>query len=157
MANVSGKWRKNSRGWGKPFLRACPMLTMGFYPPRAFPCPIPLGNGTPDLIGWHPRSILVPGVLRSWETSGFPHHAAPWASFRRSSPSNPSREDAHPWESFFSSRSRGFPALLGVPFRQLLLVGCPAMGNAPLGYFPFQVQPPATPPLIYCLNVCTYI
>ena len=76
---------------------------MGPTPPPSIPADHAL-----CLIGWHPRLILVPGVLRLWETSFFPHH--PWASPGRSPPSNPSWEDAHPWESSFSSQSRGFPA-----------------------------------------------
>src|ERR1700743_2778378 len=41
----------------------------------------------------------------------FPITQHPWASSGRSLPSNPSWEDAHLWETFFSSQSCGFPCL----------------------------------------------
>ena len=76
------------------------MLATGFYPPRVFPRPIPFGNGTPGLIGWHSRPILVPGALRSWETSVFPHNAAPLDFLTALLSIESFWEDAHPWETF---------------------------------------------------------
>ena len=75
-----------------------PTLAMGFYPPRVFPLSIPFGNGT--LIGWYPWPILVPGVLRLWEISVFPHHVAPLGFLTALLPSKSFWEDAHPWEIF---------------------------------------------------------
>ena len=84
---MSRKMGKKLKEPGKTLSEGSPTLAMGFYPPRAFPRPIPFGNGTPGLIGWHPWPILAPGVLRSWENSFFPHHAAP-LGFIRALPSH---------------------------------------------------------------------
>src|ERR1700743_3494878 len=72
LLKMSRKMGKKLKEPGKTLSEGSPTLAMGFYPPRAFPQPIPFGNGTPGLIGWHPWPILAPGVLRSWENSFFP-------------------------------------------------------------------------------------
>ena len=87
LLTMSRKMGKKLKEPGKTLSEGSPTLAMGFYSPRAFPRPIPFGNGTPGLIGWHPWPILAPGVLRSWENSFFPHHAAP-LGFIRALPSH---------------------------------------------------------------------
>ena len=76
LLKMSRKMGKKLKEPGKTLSEGSPTLVMGFYPPRAFPRPIPFGNSTPGLIGWHPWPILAPGVLRLWENSFFPYHVA---------------------------------------------------------------------------------
>ena len=63
LLKMSRKMGKKLKEPGKTLSEGSPTLAMGFYPPRAFPQPIPFGNSTPGLIGWHPWPILAPGVL----------------------------------------------------------------------------------------------
>ena len=151
--------KKLGGGWGKPFLRASPMLAMGFYPSRAFPRPIPFGNGTSGLIRWHPWPTPAPGVLRSWENSFFPHHAAPLGFIRRSPPIKPFLGGCPSVGNLFFLPITRLSCLLGAPSHQLFLGGCSSVGNAPPGYSPFRLPIlAALRPLPYLfLYVCTYL
>ena len=100
------------------------------------PLPSTPTNHALCLIGWHPQLILVPGVLWSWETSFFPHHMAPLGFPRALPPSNPSWEDAHLWESFFSSWPHSFPALPGIPSPSITSCRMPICGKSSPQLFP---------------------
>ena len=105
---MSREMTKNSRGWGKPFLRAPLCSQWGFTLPKHSSRLIPFGDGTSGLIGWCPQPILVPGVLRSWETSVFSHHIVPLGILTALLPIKSFWEDPHPWEPFFSPNHAAF-------------------------------------------------
>ena len=159
LLKMSRKMGKKLKELGKTLSEGSPTLAMGFYSPRAFPRPIPFGNGTPGLIGWHPWPILVPGVLQSWENSFFPHHAAP-LGFIRALPSHQTLPGRIPicGKPLFLPITR-LPCLLGAPSHQLFPGGCSSVGNGPPGYSPFQLLIlVALRPLPYLfLYVCTYL
>ena len=125
---------------------------MGPTPPPSIPADHAL-----CLIGWHPRLILVPGVLRSWETSFFPHHAAP-LGFPRALP---------PIKSFLGGcPSVGILFFLPITWLSCLLGRFPSIisgrmfihGKCSPRLFPLPATYPghfATPPLF--VSSCMYL
>ena len=67
-------------------------------------CPLPVDSENPICL--HPvilTKIVLPTNFGAWgvaivENFVFPHHAAPLCFLTALPPSNPSWEDAHPWE-----------------------------------------------------------
>ena len=156
---MSRKMGKKLKEPGKTLSEGSPTLAMGFYSPRAFPRPIPFGNGTPGLIGWHPWPILAPGVFRSWENSFFPITRHPWASSGRSPPIKPFLGGFPSVGNLFFLPITRLPCLPGAPSHQLFPGGCSSVGNGPPGYSPFRLLILVTlRPLPYLfLYVCTYL
>ena len=135
------------------------MLAMGFYPPRAFPRPIPFGNGTPGLVGWHPWPILAPGVLQSWENSFFPIVRHPWASSGRSPHQTLPGRIPICGKPFFPPDHTAFMPL-GCPFPSIISRRMFIRGKCSPQLFPLPATYPgrfATPPLFVPLCMHLFI
>ena len=100
------------------------------------------------------RGVAIVGKLIFSPSRGTPglHQGTPL-------PSNPSWEDSHPWETSFSSQSRGSPPP-GCPFSSIISRRTLILGKCSPRLFPLPATYPgrfATPPLFVPLCVHLFI
>ena len=139
--------------WGLPYARD------GIVPSQSIPTTHPFWEQDPlDWLSNISNQFWYLGCCNHGKLHCSPSHRTPGPHQGAPLPSNPSWEDAHLWETSFSSWSCSLPCLPGVPSNQLFLGGCTSVGNAPLGYFSFWLPILAALwPLPYLLPLCMHL